>query len=146
MPQRLLGPGSLFLDALRASIAGGAIFVAGLVTTSIEQGVNSVPPTGSEQLFEVALRQGGLLLVLIVVLFFYRRDYVKLTDFWQKQSDQWQAQTKIIVELVQGTTKALTDDAAATREMSIVMHQAKNVMAAWGPSRRDDDLPPRRPS
>jgi hypothetical protein len=145
MPHRLLGPGSLFLDALRASIAGGAIFVAGLVTTSVEQGVNSVPPTGSEQLFEVALRQGGLLLVLIVVLFFYRRDYVKLTDFWQKQSDQWEAQTKIIVELVAGTTKALTDDAAATREMSVVMHQAKNVMAVYLPNRRDDD-PQRRPS
>lgn len=140
MPHRLLGPGSLFIDALRASVAGAAIFVAGLVTTSVEQGVNTVPPTGSEQLFEVALRQGGLLLVLIVVLFFYRRDYVKLTDFWQKQSDQWAQQTAVIVELVRGTTKALTDDAAATREMSVVMHQAKNVMARLDvPRRRDED-------
>jgi hypothetical protein len=146
MPHRLLGPGSLFIDALRASVAGGAIFIAGLVTTSDYQGGKAVPPvSGTEGLLEMAIRQGGLLLVLVVVLFFYRRDYVKLTDFWQKQSDQWATQTAMLVELTKGTTRALTDDAAATREMSIVMHQAKNVMAAYLPGRRDDDLT-RRPS
>jgi hypothetical protein len=141
-----MGPGSLFVDAFRATVAGAAIFTAGLITTMDNQGGPTMTPVpGGEQLLEMAIRQGGLLLVLIVVLFFYRRDYVKLTDFWQKQSDQWATQTKIIVDLVAGTTKALTDDAAATREMSVVMHQAKNVMAAYLPNRRDDDTP-RRPS
>lgn len=130
-------PPRLISDAIRAMTAGTAIFVAGFFTTA--QGAPVTPVSGSEQIVETAIRQGGLLLVLIVVLFFYRRDYVKLTDFWQQQTEMWRKQTEMLVELVRGATQALTDDAAATREMVIVMHQAKTVMATHLPKRRDED-------
>lgn len=125
--------------SLPTALTSLAIFVMGLV--SISETTQGGSLAGTEgQLIETAIRQGGLLLVLVIVLFFYRRDYHYLTEFFKEQNDR-------LFEIVNNNTKALTDDAAATREMSIVMHQAKNVMAQMFPDRRrDEDLPgPRRP-
>lgn len=151
MPHRLFGHhGHVILDAARAAVTGGGLFVAGYLTTqgpvgsaaSSQPGGSPVPVPGTEQFLDIAIRQGGLLLVLVIVLFFYRRDYHYLTEFWKQQNDT-------LVELVAANTKAQTDTAAALRETSVVVHQAKTVMATHLPHRRDEDtgereLPPGR--
>lgn len=128
--------GHVVADGVRAVVTAGSLFIAGVIST--QQG--PVPPptpgapvlTGPEQILEIAIRQGGLLLVLIVVLFYYRRDYRTLTDFLKDQNDKF-------YDIIGANTKALTDDAAATREMSIVMHQTKNLLAQRVPLRRGND-------
>lgn len=84
------------------------------------------------RLFQVAVQQGGLLLVLVIVLFFYRRDYLYLTSFWKDQNT-------IVTNLVAENTKATTEMATAMRENTVVVQQAKTVMATHLPRKRAED-------
>jgi hypothetical protein len=87
---------------------------------------------GQEPLIIEGLRQGGLLAVILIVLFFYRRDYARLTDFWKEHNAQ-------MMDLVRSNTKAQADTASALSQNTVVVHQAKQVMAQHFPSRRGED-------
>jgi hypothetical protein len=78
-----------------------------------------------------AVQQGGFLVVILVILFFYRRDWKTATEFWKDQ-------TKVSHDLAATCATAVADNAAATRENTVVMHQAKNVIAHYYPERRTD--------
>lgn len=125
------------IRALVATLAiAASVYVGGARMPPLALIVNpepgGAPVAGTEPILEYAIRQGGTLLVLIVVLFFYRRDYRALTDYWRDQN-------KLMLALVEGNTKAQTDTAAALREQSVVVHQAKNVMRQYLPRRRDGE-------
>lgn len=93
----------------------------------------ALAPTPSEQtIAQWALEKGGAFAVILIILFFYRRDYVQLTDFWRAQSETMK-------DLVEENTKAQTETAAALRENTVVVHQAKNVMQKYLPERGIDD-------
>lgn len=98
--------------------------------TGGQVGSPSFPPV-SDSLVEWAIKQGGALLVLLVVLFFYRRDYHGVTDFWKEQN-------KIVTELVIASTKAQADMTNALRENNMIVHQAKNVLQQMVPPERRD--------
>jgi uncharacterized membrane protein YvbJ len=86
----------------------------------------ALPPTVDQGILQWAIEKGGAFAVILIILFFYRRDYVQLTDFWKKQ-------TETLVTLVEENTKAQTETSAALRENTVVVHHAKNVMATYLP-------------
>lgn len=110
-------------------------YVGSSSTLIMAQAVIDQAPHIQETMVEWAIKQGGALVVLVIVLYFYRRDYHVVTDFWKDQNRQ-------LTELVISSTKAQTDTANALRENNIIVHQAKNVMAKYL-TREDDILPTR---
>lgn len=130
------------LDLVRSVAAAGSLVVAGWLSVGIRPvtpviaqalGLPTNPPT--ETLFEFAIRQGGAFAILALVLFFYRRDWRDLTDYKGSRDT-------VLTGLVAEHTKAMTEMAAALRENNVVIHQAKNVLAAQvGPARRLGDVP-----
>lgn len=126
------------VDGIRAAVATTAIGIAGYVGAGggpfALQGpsLGGTVPTATEPILEYAIRQGGALAVLVIVLFFYRRDYRYLSEFWRDQS-------KLLLELVAANTKAQADTASALAQNTVVVHQAKNVMQNYLPQRRAHD-------
>lgn len=133
-------------DAVSASATAATLVFAGWLSVGIQpivpmiqylwllaQGVQTAPvPT--ESILEFAMRQGGAFAILLIVLWFYRRDYRDLVAFRTERD-------KLLVELVENSTKSNAEMAAALRENNIVVHRAKNVMQEYLPLRRDDDRP-----
>lgn len=131
-------------DVVRAVVAVAALAGAGAVSSGVSI-AGTVPPqalaapdggaaatedtggatavAGETSFIEFAIRQGGALGVLAVVLWFYRRDYKALTEFWKQQNE-------LTTRLVEDNTKAQTDMAAALRENTTVVHGAKNAIQA----------------
>lgn len=116
----------VLIDAARTLAAGSALVFAGWISAlpkvlafQVEGGA-AVSEGG---IIEFALRQGGALAVLLVVLWFYRRDYKSLADFW-KQSDG--EKSRLIEEL----TRAQTEQSGAMREMSQAMRDNTSVVQA----------------
>lgn len=99
-------------------------------TSQSQVGGPGVVPT--DTLLEWAIKQGGALAVLLVVLFFYRRDYRGVTDFWRDQN-------KITADLLIASTKAQTEMANAIMQNNQVISQAKHVMQYYLPQQRDSD-------
>jgi hypothetical protein len=138
---------SRMLDLLRATTAAAALMVAPHGMASLlgqqpipnvvrmtgqvagEQGNQAVPSTDPSPIIQWAIQQGGAFVVVLVILFFYRRD-------WKTATEYWQAQNAITTNLVTESTKANTDVAAALRENTTVVHQAKNVMQRYLPEGR----------
>lgn len=79
-------------------------------------------PNDQISLIQWGLREGGAFAVILVILFFYRRDWKTAVEFWRDQH-------AITTKLVQDNTVAQTETAAALRENTVVVHQAKNVLA-----------------
>lgn len=126
------------LDFLRAGVAAAALVIAPQGVVSM-LGQQPVPPAvqlsgetqgdnvGESAFIQWALKEGGAFGVILVILFFYRRDWKAATEYWQQQN-------AITTKLVQESTMANSDMAAAMRENTVVVHQAKNVMARYLPN------------
>jgi hypothetical protein len=82
------------------------------------------PMTVEGMVFQV-LKTGGLPAVLLVVLFFYRRDYKTLCDYWQSQN-------VMATTLVGDNTKAITGMSDAIRHNTEVINATKDVLQAFG--------------
>jgi hypothetical protein len=80
-------------------------------------------PNDQLTIMQWAVREGGAFAVILVILFFYRRDWKTAVEFWRDQH-------ATTTQLVQDNTRAQTETAAALRENTVVVHQAKNVLAA----------------
>lgn len=83
------------------------------------------PSQGEITLLQWALDKGGAYVVILVVLFFYRRD-------WQKVSDYKDNQLAILTALVTENTRAQTLVASALRENNIIVHGAKRLLEQQG--------------
>jgi len=79
------------------------------------------PGGGVGELVNFGLREGPAALVVLIILFFYRRDYKQVVDFWQEQ-------TKTTVALVKESTQQHAEASAALKENSIVMHGLKRAI------------------
>lgn len=64
------------------------------------------------ELLERIIRDGGLTAVVLVLLYFYRRDWTRLTD-----------QTKPLVDIAQDATQAQVKTAAALEANTLVMRE-----------------------
>jgi len=131
-------------DLLRAAVAAAALLAAPSVNsllvpvpaaqataTSESQG-GTMPSVDPNQitLMQWAAKEAPAYVVILVILFFYRRDWKTAVDFWRDQHT-------ITTKMVQENTVAQTETAAALRENTTVVHQAKHVMAKYLPERRD---------
>lgn len=115
--------GAGWVSATPRIITNRVIAVAQVAGAQLRQGESvGVGAMPQEPMMEWALRQGGALAVLLVVLFFYRRDYRDLAQFWRDQH-------KVMADLVATNTKANTEMMTALRENTIVVHATKNVLA-----------------
>jgi len=76
---------------------------------------------GVGDLVNLGLREGPAAVVVLVILFFYRRDYKQVVDFWQEQ-------TKTTVALVKESTQQHAEASAALKENSVVMHGLKRAI------------------
>src|SRR4051812_34706 len=85
-----LGRASVTALALLAGPRATEIVLAQVVTAG------SVP---EQTMAQWAIEKGGAFAVILIILFFYRRDYVQLTDFWR-------AQSQVMKDLVEENTKA----------------------------------------
>lgn len=144
----------MLMDWLRAAAATTALFLVGMLSQAvagqqlaqvaadrIERAGDQygsaitggkVGPADQVTVAQWAVREGGAFVVILVILFFYRRDWKTATEFWKEQN-------VLTTQLVAAATKAQTETAAALRENTTVVHQAKHVMQKYLPSRRDED-------
>ena len=65
-------------------------------------------------LLKWGVEQGGFVLLVLVIGYFYRRDWMRLADFWQ-------AETKQRTELIGETTKALAAQAIAYEKHAVAI-------------------------
>lgn len=85
-----------------------------------------VTPTGAElTLLQWGLDKGGAYVVILVVLFFYRRDWAKVSDY----KDQ---QLAMLMALVQENTRAQALVGDALRENNVIVHGAKRLLEQHG--------------
>ncbi len=124
-------------ELVRAAVATLALAGAGYLSTTAmasqaqQVAANNASPAagestgdtvaGQDSFLEFAVKQGGALLVLMAVLWFYRRDYKTLAEFWRDSDD---TKTRLIEE----HTRASTEMAAALRENTSAVRQAQAVM------------------
>lgn len=141
------------MDWIRAATATTALFLVGLlsqvaaqqqqaqaIASQVERAEQGMAITGGAEvgaadqvsIAQWAVREGGAFVVILVILFFYRRDWKTATEFWREQN-------VLTTNLVIAATKAQTETAAALRENTTVVHQAKHVMQRYLPTRRDED-------
>lgn len=118
----------LRLHAAQSTLATTALTVSGYLAAQAP--LLPVADSSVSPLIEYGIRQGGFVIVLFVVLFFYRRD-------WSKLSMSQEAVNAILLDLVKDNTKAQTDTANALAQNTVVVHQAKSVMQKYLPERRD---------
>lgn len=59
--------------------------------------------------------------MLFAVLFFYRRDYKALADYWKLDA-------ALKAELLEKNVRAMSEVSSAMRENTVVVHTTKNVM------------------
>ena len=93
----------------------------------------TVDPVSSTAL-EKSLEKGGFFALVLILLYFYRRDTKWATEFWK---DPAVHHADVIEKnAIQGESVA-----NAIRENTVVMHQAKNIMARQlrESNNRDDD-------
>lgn len=100
-------------DLARATLATSIIFGAPLFAQFIG--------TSDESTLRWAIQQGGAFAVILVVLFFYRRDWKNVSEFWKQHSAEMN-------DLVTQATKAQTEMASALRENTQVTHSLKTVI------------------
>jgi hypothetical protein len=116
----------------RASVTALALLAGPRATEIVLAQVVTAGGVPEQTMAQWAIEKGGAFAVILIILFFYRRDYVQLTDFWRAQSE-------IMKDLVEENTKAQTETASALRENTVVVHQAKNVMQKYLPEQGIED-------
>lgn len=133
----------IWLDMSQALVASGSLLVAswlsvglGPISPMFAQILGQPPGAPTPDTFiDFAARNGAAGAILALVLFFYRRDWRELTDY------KGQRETSLTLTVAENV-KALTEMSAALRENTIVVHQAKNILASHiGPATRAGDRP-----
>lgn len=84
-------------------------------------GAETAPTSISLDPIAEFLTKGGPYASVMVILFFYRRDYKTVVDFWKDQS-------KAMSDLTKQSTSAQVETAAAMRELTNVIHSLKRVI------------------
>ena len=124
------------MDLGRAIVAALALLSAGFVsagpafipqelraqtlvqdTNNNKEQVSTVP----ESLAEWAIRQGGAFAVLVIVLWFYRRDYKDLSEYWKQHAEG-------LTTLIQNHTKAETELSKAIENNSSALDRLRVTM------------------
>ena len=105
----------------------------GGVAMSVTIWAQNIPSTDSIS-FDRAIREGGLLAIVVLLLAFMRRDKGWEVAFWKGQSERMET-------LITNNTVALTKMEGSLAQNTVVMHQAKNIMARQlrEPDHRDED-------
>ncbi len=77
---------------------------------------------------------------MLVLLYFYRRDTKWATEFWREQAAQNIQYARENALIIKENTKSNQDVSNVVAQNTVVMHQAKRVMAErLPPLRRDTD-------
>lgn len=87
----------------------------------VSVGAETAPNTISLDPIAEFVTKGGPYASVMVILFFYRRDYKTVVDFWKDQS-------KATADLAKQSTSAQVETAAAMRELTTVIHSLKRVI------------------
>lgn len=126
---------TMLYDVSKATVATTVLMMATWLSTTpfaLQFGGAMGEPATPEGWLAVAARQGAASVLLGAVLFFYRRDYQNLTDYWKEQNNLWKNQNQLVVELVRASAISQAETAAAQREFTIVVHGLKRAVEQQG--------------
>ena len=92
--------------------------------------------TDTSPFIEKIAREGGFFALVLILLYFYRRDTKWATEFWKEQAAR-------NADMIEANAKQNENVANAIRESTVVMHQAKSIMARQlrAANHREEDTP-----